>query len=266
MDDEPAVSAAEPPLRFTAHNIVLPGGEQTLPRRGVPLEDQGSCQASLRTLRALFRAEEIPASTIVDLGCLEGGFTVAFARAGFQALGIEVRAQNFDKCEYVAEKLGLPNLRFVQDDVRNIEKHGPFDAVFCMGLLYHLDRPTEFLHTLARSTNRVLLLETHYATEELPTDAELAEKLGPMVEHEGNRGRWRYEYAEGASTEEVEGLLWSSWGNPSSFWIEKRHLLQTLRDAGFGMVYEQYDYLDDIVNDQYIERNGRSLFVAVKDR
>jgi hypothetical protein len=28
---------------------------------------------------------------IADLGCLEGGYTVEFARMGFQALGLEVR-------------------------------------------------------------------------------------------------------------------------------------------------------------------------------
>ena len=54
-------------------------------------------------------------------------------------------------------------------------------------------------------------------------------------------------------------------GERRSFWIEKRHLLHNLRQVGFDCVYEQYDYILDLVNDTYWEGRGRSMFVAVKD-
>jgi hypothetical protein len=57
---------------------------------------------------------------------------------------------------------------------------------------------------------------------------------------------------------------WSSIGNRRSFWIEKRHLLQTLIDVGFAPVFEQYDSLSNVVEDDYIAQWGRSLFVAVR--
>jgi len=38
---------------------------------------------------------ELSKKTLIDLGCLEGGFTAEFARLGMQAAGLEVRSSNF---------------------------------------------------------------------------------------------------------------------------------------------------------------------------
>jgi hypothetical protein len=46
--------------------------------------------------------------------------------------------------------------------------------------------------------------------------------------------------------------------------VEKRHLLQTLIDVGFAPVFEQYDSLHNVIEDDYIAQWGRSLFVAVR--
>jgi hypothetical protein len=44
---------------------------------------------------------------MADLGCLEGGYTVQFARMGLQALGLEVRDVNIAACWYVQSKTNL---------------------------------------------------------------------------------------------------------------------------------------------------------------
>lgn len=248
-------------MEFTAHNIELPDGSQTKP--GEPLlREWGICTAALRTLRALVPLGDGPAPRVVDLGCLEGGYSVEFARAGYDVVGIEGRQSNVEKCEYVAAALDLPNLRFARDDARNIRSHGSFDAVFCCGLLYHLDRPTTYLQELAAVTRRVLLLHTHYATR----DDESWDKfrLSPLTVHEGRLGRWYQEWEPDTSPEEVEGLSWSSVGNSSSFWLEKGHLLQAMIDAGFPIVCEQYDFLDDVVGNDYTEDQHRSFFLGIK--
>ena len=214
---------------FTAHNIALPGGVQTAPQFGL-IAEGGVCQASLRTLRSIFRPEDISNTTIADLGCLEGGFAAAFAQAGFRSTGIEVRDLNIRNCRYVEEQLKLENLTFVQDDVRNVERYGPFDAVFCNGLLYHLDNPRSFLETLARATRHVLILQTHFASEEPPKDHAIS--LSPMTTHEGNRGRWYFEFSDEVSQTEMNENVWASWGNNKSFWIEKRHLLSNCVRSG----------------------------------
>jgi len=255
---------------FTAHNIVLPSGEQTFPGN-LAIADLPQATALLRTLDVAFSGQ-FEGKAIADLGCLEGGWTVEFARAGFDALGIEARSLNVEKCEYVADQLKLPNLRFAIDDVHNIEKYGPFDAVFCSGLLYHLEDPTAYLKTLARSTRRILLLQTHYATSDemnvrrsgdWPTPVEKF-NLSSLQSHEGNLGRWYPEYPEGEDPKNIEKFFWTSYSNYRSFWIEKRHLLQTLREVGFSPVYEQFDFVDNNVTNDWIEQNDRSLFVAYR--
>src|SRR6185295_17920208 len=60
---------------------------------------------------------------LADLGSLEGGGAVEFARMGFQVLGIEVRELNIAACNYVKSKTDLPNLEFVHDNVWNIARY-----------------------------------------------------------------------------------------------------------------------------------------------
>ena len=199
---------------------------------------------------------------VVDLGCLEGGYAVEFARAGYDVVGVEARGSNIERCNFVAEQVNLPNLRFAQDDVRYLRRYGTFDAVFCCGLLYHLDRPVAFLTEVADLTRRLLLLQTHYATPDDETWDRF--RLSPMTVHEGRMGRWYTEWEPGLSDEEIETLSWASVGNSSSFWLEKRQLLQTLVDVGFPIVCEQFDFLDDIVGSDYIEQEHRSFFLGLK--
>ena len=162
----------------------------------------------------------------------------------------------------MARQLELPNLRFVHDDVRNIRSYGTFDAVFCCGLLYHLDQPISYLRDMADVTRRVLMLHTHYATPDDETWTTF--RLSPMTVHEGSLGRWYTEWDPDTPADEVEALEWSAVGNDASFWPEKRHLLQAMLEAGFPIVCEQYDFLEDIVASDYTDDQHRSFFLGVK--
>jgi SAM-dependent methyltransferase len=274
----------------------MPNGDSTFPERPI-LASTGEAKATLRSLHLAFGGD-YQGKTIVDLGCLEGGFTLLFAQAGMEALGIEAREMNIEKCEYVAKAFELPNLRFALDDVRNIQSHGRFDAVFCSGLLYHLDDPTAYLRTLSRVTKRVLIIDTHYSRAPDRWLDRLAHRVGivsshtgpphPMqrvgrkllhrwidpvqtrynlselLTHEGNLGRWLPEFSESATRDEIEKAAWSSWGNRRSFWLEKRCLLEALMGVGFAPVFEQFDYLDNVVTDRHYEDVDRGMFVAYK--
>jgi SAM-dependent methyltransferase len=254
-------------LPFSQQNIVLPDGTETLPGE-TEMAKTPWMAAYLRSLAFVFRDRTDRSQLkVADIGCLEGVLTAEFAKAGYDATGIEIRSINLARCQYVAEKLGLANLHFEQEDARNIAAHEPFDAVFCSGLLYHLDRPVAFLHDVAKVTRRALILETHFATGRRSPNWRLYRPwlFSRMVTNEGVRGRWFREYAKNSSQERIETSLWSSWGNPRSFWIEKRHLVQSLRDAGFSTVYEQYDFLDNNLTDPFIQERNRTLFVALKD-
>jgi SAM-dependent methyltransferase len=234
---------------FTAHNIELPDGSETAP--GEPLIGvEPASQSYLRTIR-LFCP---PPARVADLGCLEGGYAVHFARAGYDVLGIEGKEDNFSTCEWVADRVKLPNLRFVLDDVRNIREYGSFDAILCAGLLYHLDQPVAFLHTLGDVTTRLLIISTNYATEG-GRELDVYPLADELVEHEGKLGRWYEEDSPGP---------WTAVGNKRSFWLERRHLLQTMIEAGFPIVFEQFDGLGHVVENRIIEDRLIACFVGAK--
>ena len=140
-------------MNFTAHNILLNNGQSTMGNGPVLMSDSAIWAAIRKTVDFFLPPDTTESNKIkvADLGCLEGGYTVEFARMGFQSLGIEARADNIQKCNYVKHHLDLPNLAFIQDDARNLSAYGKFDIVYCSGLLYHLHDPVRFLHQLVKA-------------------------------------------------------------------------------------------------------------------
>lgn len=245
------------PWGFTSHNVRLPDGTETVPGETF-VSESPVFRATMRTLRLTAPATGANSQpTLVDLGCLEGGLALEFARAGYDVLGIEGRASNIAKCERLRDAFGLPNLRFAHDDVRNLARYGTFDVVFCGGLLYHLDRPVEFLCLLGTVARRVVVIDTHFAPDRWRRGARYL--LSRMRTNEGARGRWFTEWGPAMSGERVEALSLSAVGNRRSFWLARNELLRALDEAGFSPVYEQYDCLRE-----EIEKFSRTLFVGVK--
>jgi len=225
---------------------------------------------------------------LADLGCLEGGYAVEFARMGFQVLGLEVRELNYVACRYVKANTDLPNLEFVKDNAWNIGKYGTFDAVFCCGLLYHLDKPKQFLQTLSTVTTRLLILQTHFSTEKnnirshLPILLRKALrpitkfrqtsvdkfKLSPITEFDSLRGRWFTEFKSEARFRNRENKRWRSWDNRRSFWVQREYLLQAIQDVGFDLVMEQFDSLGPNISDAmlrgYYKTDSRGTFIGIK--
>ena len=169
------------------------------------------------------------------MACLEGGYSVEFARMGFDVTGIEIRENNLAACNYTLDKLKLHNLKFVRDDVRNILNHGVFDVIFCCGIYYHLDNPRQFMNTLSEATNKLLVLNTHFSTE----TQNQRFKLSDVTSHEGVPGRWFPEF-ETSKIEEREIHRWAAWNNDNSFWQMKNYLIQSIKDSGFDFVSEQF--------------------------
>ena len=148
--------------QFTAHNVRLDDGSRTGPLSAPSMETSEIFLSVKRFLNTIY-GQSLDGTSIVDVGCLEGGYTTEFARLGMHATGIEVRESNFQNCMYVKSRTNLPNLSFVNDDAYNIGNHGPFDVSFVCGLLYHLDRPRQFIQDIANVTRKVLILDTHVA-------------------------------------------------------------------------------------------------------
>jgi hypothetical protein len=186
---------------------------------------------------------------------------------GFEAVGIEVRESNIAACRHVQELCNLPNLQFIQDDAWNVARHGPFDAMFCCGLFYHLDRPKAFLELLSEVTSKVLILQTHFSTE----TPNAKHTLSDLCENEGLMGRWFTEFNNQDEFQNRENLKWASWDNHRSFWIQREYLLQAIRDVGFDLVLEQFDGLGfpagEIVESMtrgYYKQYERGMFIGIK--
>jgi 2-polyprenyl-3-methyl-5-hydroxy-6-metoxy-1,4-benzoquinol methylase len=274
-------------MMFTSHNIRLDDGSYTKPDAGFSMEQHPWFLGSKRLLDAVFPGDK-SGLRVADLGCLEGGYTVEFARLGFQALGLDVRESNIEACRYVQSRVNLPKLEFVRDDVWNIASYGAFDVMFCCGLFYHLDKPRAFLDLLSKVTKRVLILQTHFSEAKdspswihprrlrralsrvlpLKNTATTTHKLSYLTRHEGVPGRWFSEFRNERAFKDRVNRRWASWNNRSSFWIQREYLLQAIRDSGFDLVIEQYDNLGANIAAEMTEgsyrTSGRGTFIGIK--
>ena len=186
-------------------------------------------------------------------------------------------------CRYVKTNTNLPNLTFVKDDARNIAGYGQFDVIFCCGLLYHLDRPKEFLRLLSSVCRKLLIVQTHFsvgptAAERLPRflqsvipaflKHENRHGLSPITENESLKGRWYVEFANDSAYSQRETKKWASLDNRRSFWIQREYLLQAVLDVGFDIVMEQFDGMQpDIAGTMtrgYYKIENRGTFIGIK--
>lgn len=112
-------------------------------------------------------------SSAVDLGSYEGYHSIQLAELpGVErVLGLEGRARNVAKANLANEYVGYDRVRFHQYDLEQIGRvpppeQGPFDLVFCAGVLYHLSQPWELVQWMSEVCAKYLFVDTHYA--ELP--------------------------------------------------------------------------------------------------
>jgi SAM-dependent methyltransferase len=191
---------------------------------------------------------------ILDLACLEGGYAIEFARHGAQVVGVEGRAANLEKAQFGKETLGLENLTFVQDDVRNLsrEKYGEFDVVLCLGILYHLNAPDvlEFIDQIAQVCRNLAIFDTYCGLGRVRQFSYKGQQYS---------GRQIIEHRAGAS-EDVQGSKWSSLHNMVSVWLTRASLYNALSAFGFSSVYECN------VPTELTKPADRYTFVAVKGK
>ena len=252
---------------WTAHNIRLNSEITTMPGRPDFMETDLRLKAILRALSFSYRGQ-LKGLRVADLGCLEGGFTLAMAQQGMDVLGIEARQMNLDKSQLLKDHFDLPQLEFRLDDVKNfsLEKFGVFDVVLALGIFYHLNDPVRWLQQAAAATRGVLVLESHYAPADKRAlkllDSRL--KLGPLVRESSNgfqyEGRWFFEFEPHADR---EVMPWASYSNNQSFWLTKESILRAALRAGFDLVFEQHDYSAEHYQ-FHTSVHSRGLFLAIK--
>ena len=89
------------------------------------------------------------------------------ARQGATVVAIEGREASLEKMRLAKEALELENLEVRLEDVRALDqqRHGAFDVVLCLGLLYHLDAPDVFqlLERMRDLCRDLVIIETRVA-------------------------------------------------------------------------------------------------------
>jgi SAM-dependent methyltransferase len=179
------------------------------------------------------------ATTILELGALEGAHTFIFAkRPGVKrVVALEGREKNLRKARFVQEALEIRNVEFAQANLEEaaLDRFGKFDAIFCCGLLYHLPEPWRLLEQLP-AIAPVLFLWTQYAAEEEARDL-------------GN-GLWGKTHVEGGADEPLSGM------SPTATWLTLPSLRDLLRDCGYKSV--------DVIHDDVAHPNGPAVTIGAR--
>lgn len=163
----------------------------------------------------LIRARaEVHGLRVLDLACRTGAFSAVLANAGATVLGIEGRAENFNRIPPTS------TARYELGDVRDLsaDKHGIHDVTLCLGILYHLDArdAVALLRAMREVTGKFAVIDTHIGT---PRDT-------VTVDGVTFHGHW---YGEPPG-------LWSAIGNPASWWFTPDSLDDAVRLAGWSEI------------------------------
>ncbi len=237
-------------------DIPLPHGVWTRGNEGEPHTRlrrlfQIACDLSTKPLNSC---------RVLDLGCLDGQFSIEFALAGAEVIGIEIREANIQKALFAKEVLQLSNLEFLQQDVRNIscQEYGKFDVILCSGILYHLNTPDVFtvIERMYEMLERLLIVDTHISLRPLGT-----------VTYRGQAyvGEHFREYSDEDAEVAKRTNLWASWGNSKSFLFTRPSLVNFLAQVGFSSIYECFNPPHLNFGNPGLEHKDRCTFVAIKD-
>lgn len=244
---------------WTNHNIHLGNGIYTISDRG-----NGSEIKVRRVLQMIADTVNKPWQQlrVLDLACLEGLYAVELALQGAQVVGIEGRKANIAKANFAKDILGLDNLQFVQDDVRNLSKanYGSFDVVLCLGIFYHLDLPDAFyfMESIAEVCENLAIVDTHVSTN--------AEKCY-LYKDQKYWGSSYVEHSVESTPEEKEKSLWASLDNQTSFWFTRYSFYNLLAAVGFTSVYESHN--PPVINyerKRLSQESDRNTFLAIKGK
>jgi SAM-dependent methyltransferase len=238
-----------------SYDIPLPHGVWTRGNLGLP---HTRLRRIVQTVQDLVQ-KPLSECRVLDLGCLDGMFSIEFALHGASVLGIEIREANIAKAEFCKDALDLDRLEFVQDDVRNIseEKYGRFDAIICSGIHYHLPGKDaiQLVNTMQKMAERVVVIDTHIALAALQS-----------IDFDGRTysGVLFKEHESDASDQDKEHSLWASADNLTSFWFTRPSLTNIMSNAGFSSVYECFVPAHINFGREGIEAADRVTFVGTQ--
>lgn len=215
---------------WTAHNVRLADGLYTI--SPAPSGDEVKLRRVVQLVHDVF--DRVEGLRVLDLACLEGMYALELAARGANVVAIEGREANLAKARFAARVLGLEDrVEFQLGDVRDLsrERHGEFDAILCLGILYHLDAADvfPFVDHLSETCRRALVVDTNVS-------------LGPHDEQRRDgvvyKGESLFEHDPSSSAEQRLQAVWSSLDNTSAWIPTLPSLVSLLGRTGFTSVAE----------------------------
>lgn len=97
-----------------------------------------------------------------ELFCADGYYAMVARHLGAtKSIGIDNnKAGHFERARTIADRLGIANVDFIQDDVNNIDKMEKVDIVANIGGLYHVSNPIEVLIKSYEMAKKYLIVQT----------------------------------------------------------------------------------------------------------
>jgi 2-polyprenyl-3-methyl-5-hydroxy-6-metoxy-1,4-benzoquinol methylase len=251
------------------HNIKLPFGVYT-----AHCPDYYPAHEEILTIVNHQLGGAFEGKRILDVGCLEGYFSAECALHGASVVGVDGKAINVRKCDFVRSVLGIRNLTFVKDDGLRVtrKKYGSFDVVLALGLLYHLDNPFKFLANMADLCDGFMLIDTHIALADQPRAIkggwrpDLSALREFRVGKRAYTGRLFREFGPEANQLAKDLSTTASLRNNFSVWLTEDSLVRLLRDVGFEQASELVFPKDEGTWWSDVRADARVLVLAVKKR
>ena len=100
--------------------------------------------------------------TFTELFCADGYYAmVARLFGASKSYGIDNNRDGFfSKAKSIAERLGLTNIEFIEEDVNNIDRLERTDIVANVGGLYHIENPRQILIKSYNISKKYLIVQT----------------------------------------------------------------------------------------------------------
>lgn len=213
--------------------------------------------------------ERGPVKTVADIGCGTGKLTVELKKRGYDVIGADISEEMLAVAEKNARDAG-EKIRFVRQDMRNLELGSEYDAVVCtVDGINHI-RTQRGLRECFRSVGRCLRqggvfifdVNTPYKFEKIYGNGDF------VIEQEGALCAWSCYYIPEEKREDFQltffacrddGLYERSDELRSEYIYTKKEIISALLAAGLSPVKtEGVDAADGSGED------GRWIFVSAK--
>jgi hypothetical protein len=203
-------------------------------------------------------------TNVLELGPLEGHHSYMLHKAGAKTVtAIEANSQAFLKCLCVKEIYNLHNVRFHLGDCVEYLKINKqkYDVVFANGILYHMQKPIEFLELLGKTTDRIVMWTHYYDSTHISKNPKIARKFDSLKKLQYKNFSYQaaqQHYSGGRLLLTLLSRLFPSllrqarlpWMGfcggplPTSVWLTRESIISYLKLIGFTEIKISFESMD----------------------